>query len=341
MASLAMDDGENNSDDVSSQTEMKASIKAEAQAMNNMEGKDEKGDIRVTTFDVAMTTLEEMIPKNNNKYNYESMFLGKGVCAGKDRTDVHRAFLLWCQKSEDRAADSFNVSKAFRRLEGFADYQHRMHDKYFNEMVDIHSEEMQQIKKIMNIDIPEELHVNTGAVKWIMDMETWDLSIMKNANEKFLKGVMNWFWSLMLTSMFDDACCIEGVVIIEAFGNMGISGMMGWQSAFKPIETDLNEMFYGVTPFKMNSCVLVGCPWWLSGLIMFMRLFISKKMSERIKNFNLLKMQEYMGGCDQLPNGCLGGTRLYKERYPGMTRGNDGVVEEVEEEEEEEEDITF
>ena len=101
-------------------------------------------------------------------------------------------------------------------------------------------------------------------------------------------------------------------------------------------------MFYGVTPFKMNSCVLVGCPWWLSGLIMFMRLFISTKMSERIKNFNLLKMQEYMGGCDQLPNGCLGGTRLYKERYPGMTRGNDGVVEAgVEEEEEEEEDITF
>ena len=75
----------------SDKAEMKQSMRNEAEAMNNMEGKDEKGDIRVTTMAAAMTCLNGMIPADGGeggRYNYPAMHLGQGVCAGKDRQDV-------------------------------------------------------------------------------------------------------------------------------------------------------------------------------------------------------------------------------------------------------------
>ena len=70
---------------------MKQSMRNEAEAMNNMEGKDEKGDIRVTTMAAAIECLNGMIPADGGeggRYNYPAMHLGQGVCAGKDRQDV-------------------------------------------------------------------------------------------------------------------------------------------------------------------------------------------------------------------------------------------------------------
>ena len=249
---------------------------------------------------------------------------------------------MWCQKEEDRNGDSFNVSKAFRRLEAFADYQTRMFEKYFSTPIDIESEQFKKVVQLMDIKIPKDVHAETGAVVWVMDLQKWDMASFKELESigLSLTDVMRWFWSLMLTSMFDDVTCIHGVVIVEGMDGLGLSGMMSWQSALKPIETDMNEMFYGITPFKMKACVLVGVPWWLSALLAFMRLFISKKMSERIKNYSEESCQKYMGGVEYLPNGYFGGTLSYEERYPGMTGGNDDIKKEAEGDDDEE-DIVF
>ena len=103
---------------------------SEAKAMNNMEGKDEKGDVRVETMASAMEALAGMIPAGDSRFDYASLHLGKGVCKDCTKEHVHRAFLLWSQKPADRENDSFNVSKAFRRLTAFADYTTDMFDKY-------------------------------------------------------------------------------------------------------------------------------------------------------------------------------------------------------------------
>jgi hypothetical protein len=256
--------------------------------------------------------------------------------------DVHRVFLLWSQKPADRAADSFNVSKAFRRLTAFADYTTSMFDKYFTTPVDVDAADIVAASELMEILIPREVDAKTGAAVWIMDMGRWDLSQIGDlaARGTSHTSVMRWFFALMVRSMWDDATAIHGVVIIEAFGNMGFRGMMKVQGLFKPIEEDLNRMFYGVMPFKMNAAVLVGCPWWLSALIAFMRLFISKKMSARIKNLSDVDTVEEMGGPAALPVGFLGGTCEYESRYPGFAKrlfGGAGGDKKKEEEEEEEE----
>ncbi len=71
-------------------------------------------------------------------------------------------------------------------------------------------------------------------------------------------------------------------------------------------------------PFKMKLCVLLGSPWWLSALLGFMRLFISSKMSARIKNLSDANMLKLMGGPGNLPAGMWGGTGKYVPRYPSV-----------------------
>jgi hypothetical protein len=235
---------------------------------------------------------------------------------------------LWSQKPKDQDADSFNVSKAFRRLEAFASYQMRMFEPYFSTPVDTSSPEIQKVGDLMNTKIPAELHEGTGSVVWVMDLALIDLDAMCKLEEQVPRithrDIMRWFWGLMLISMFDDVAASEGVIILQGFGDLGMSGMMQSQKAFKPIESDMNAMFYGIMPFKMKSCVLVGSPWWMSALLAFMKLFISKKMSSRILNLSQDDMLEYMGGAAGLPDGYLGGTGKYVPRYgEHMPEGED------------------
>ena len=337
-----------------SEQEMKQSMVNEAKAMNNMEGKDKKDDLRVWTYPTALAALLKMIPTEGDeveKFQYSSLHLEcddvNHVCVGKTRNDIHRAFLLWSQKQDDRANDSFNVSKAFRRLEAFASYQLKMYEPYFSTAVDITSPRIIEASKLMNIKVPDQTYQD-GAVCWLIDLEKTDFDAMAQlsteSNVCSLNDLMRYFWALMLRSMFDDVACSEGAIILEHIGSVGISKMMQFQRVFKPIETDMNAMFYGVMPFKMKSCIITGSPWWMSALLAFMRLFISSKMSARLKNCYQSDMHKLMGGVDQLPLGYIGGTKPYVERYPGLTMesGLGGTTEEEDDQEvATDEDVTF
>lgn len=318
--------------------DLKRSLASDAKAMNNMEGKDKKGDVHVETMASAMEALIGMIPAEDFRFEYQSLHLGKGLCEGYTKDHVHRAFLLWSQKPSDREIDSFNVSKAFRRLTAFADYTTEMFDKYFTEPVDMDASDIVAASRLMEILILQETDPATGAVVWIMDLSAWD---MRNYNDIESVGtshrsIMRWLFALMLRGMWDDNTLVNGVIIIEAFGNVGMRGMLKTQGLFKPIEDDLNKMFYGVMPFKLKCCILVGAPWWLSALIAFMRLFISKKMSQRIKNLSDADVVRQMGGVSCLPIGFLGGTRPYEPRYPGFAlRKSSGAGDTAAAEEEE------
>ena len=71
----------------SDKAEMKQSMRNEAEAMNNMEGKDEKGDIRVTTMAAAMTCLNGMIPADGGE--------GRGSGRARGRRASPAAGQLW------------------------------------------------------------------------------------------------------------------------------------------------------------------------------------------------------------------------------------------------------
>jgi len=144
--------------------------------------------------------------------------------------------------------------------------------------------------------------------------ESFDRSSMAD------RDLMRGFWYLMVASLFDSVVQTHGVIIVENLTGVGFSTMLQLQGSFKSIEATINEMYYGCMPFKMKECVLVGSPWWMSALLGVMRLFMSKKMSQRIKNVTQEQMLHHVGGPGMLPKGCCGGTGATEDRY---TPGND------------------
>lgn len=295
-----------------SEADLKKSMVKDAKAMNIMEGKDKKGDVRIQGLAGAMAVLSGMVPPDEPKFEFTGLHLGVGACDGKTVEDVHRTFLLWSQKPEDRESDSFNVSKAFRRLTAFADYLAAMFDKYFATPVDLGAPDIVAASRLMELLVPRDVDAETGAVMWIMDMSRWDMSKYGDLSSLGTshKAVMRWFFSFMVRSMWDEVTATEGVVIVQMFGSVGLRGMLKAQGLFKPIEDDMNKLFYGVMPLKMKKCYLVGCPWWLSALMACMRLFISKKMSQRIKNIAKREAEVLIGGPSWLEE--------YVPRYAGF-----------------------
>ena len=151
-----------------------------------------------------------------------------------------------------------------------------------------------------------------GHVMWIMDTKAMQLS-----SEISHVATMRYFWWIMLQSVFDYPCAIEGAVIIETFDGVSFRDMIKLNSKFAKVEKELQDLFYGCAPFKMKTIVIVGSPWWINWIVAIMRMFISNKMSERIVNTDEAGMYARFGGPESFPRGFYHGSREYVDRYPG------------------------
>lgn len=285
---------------------VKESAIKEAKMMNEMEGTEEQDD-KIVVGDIAeaLKALKVLVSeteakeekkedeKGSSKWAFRSVHLGHGVAAGKTVEDCMKAFLLWAQKPADQEAKRFNVSKAMRRMTAFADYGEQHFDTYFSTPCLPTDAELTICGRAFGMAIPKQLLPN-GTVAWIFDLKAMDAEKMKGetiTNE----GIMRYMWMLMLCTVFDPVNQTHGAVIVESLQGCSFSDMMAMNSSFKDVENDLQTMFYGVMPFKMKECILLGCPWWMSFLLRIMRLFMSKKMSSRIHNDSIASMNKRLG----------------------------------------------
>jgi hypothetical protein len=117
------------------------------------------------------------------------------------------------------------------------------------------------------------------------------------------RDIMRWMWNIILHATFDYPCAIDGAHVVETFDGVSFMDMVKMNGKFGKIEQQLNELFYGCAPFKMKSIILVGSPFWMNWLVAIMRMFISKKMSERIISTDEAGLQARVGGPDYLPQG--------------------------------------
>ena len=86
---------------------------------------------------------------------------------------------------------------------------------------------------------------------------------------------------------------------------------------FSSIEKEMNTLFYSTTPIRMHQVILTGSPWWLTALLAFMKLFMSRKMGERIVNTTVEDMVVRIGGPSFLPKGIANGNAPVTFRYAG------------------------
>ena len=298
MASLASADS----------AQLKAQVANEAKAMNNMEGNDEKGDLR-TSWDNALGALKTMIPpvtKDDHTWEFRGVHLGEGPAAGKKMDEFLFSFLRWAQKPADRAAKSVNVSKAFRRLRTFAKYQETHADGWF--ATPVKKEECILPNKFFGMTILRENEVKSGSAIWIIDLERCEGNFDKTSFGLTDDMLMRWLWYTMICSIFDEVVQNEGVIIIQNLKNVGFTGFVKLSRASSSVETEMNKLFYGCCPFKMKECIANGSPWWINMLLGIMSLFLSKKMKERIKNMTVKEAVDHCGGTEVFPVGYLGGT---------------------------------
>jgi hypothetical protein len=292
-----------------------ASTINEAKAMNNMDGEEAEGDtIIFGTIHDALLAVKIMIPsKNDVAYEFRSVHLGKSAAKGKTIDDIICGFLYWSQKQEDVENECFNVTKAFKRLKVFAEYQEELFDKYFKSPV--YLKEARLVADFLSLVIPE-YDIAGGSPLWLMNLNShgrgWDMKEWKITNELLMRG----WWYYIVRSLFDKKTQHPGIIFVQAFNGMSMQEMMRCNSCFSGIETEMQKLFYGCLPIKMKSCILVGSPWWLSVVLGIMRMFLSKKMSERLKNVSVEKMHQLIGGKTMLPKGVLGGVTAMTERYP-------------------------
>jgi hypothetical protein len=337
MASLAAGKDAKKTDGATTiSAEVKTSVLNEAKAMNNMDGKDSKGDKKITgDISLALNAFQEMIPAGKEggiMYELRGLHLGKSVAKGKTKDDVHKAFLFWAQKEEDVKANVFNVSKAMRRFQTFAATQEKHYSEtgWFKDPVYLSDVEIS--RKNMPIDVLLEPLKGTPADKSLDGCLLWgiDLAKVNMGDIDFTKpgatpvDLCRSMWYLLLSSVFDKASQHPGVVLVENIGYMGLGDMMSFSSAFKPVEKDLNELFYGCVPLKLKKIIIVNSPWWINVLMGIMRLFMSRKMSSRIKNDSMEKMYSRIGGKQNLPSGCIGGEGQSKDRYANQDPGLKG-----------------
>ena len=324
---------------------LKASITSEAKMMAEMEGKDAADDVvKVCKLPDALAALQEQVDAakaSSRAFEFRGVHLGKGVATGKSVHDLLTAFLYWAQKPEDReaglcpshvplffaplrlltlqhqycnirlGAGRFNISKAFRRLQTFAEYQEKYFDQFFSEPVLDTEPGVLHSTTMMPMQIPA-WTCHNGHVMWFMDLKQMvrfsqhqraaprpaaaaqglSLSAMHLRLTDVLRvqkldgeapsdrDLMRWMWMVMLQATFDYPCAIDGAHIIETFDGVSFMEMVKMNGKFGKVEKQLQELFYGCAPFKMKSIILVGSPFWMNWLIAITRLFISKKMSE-------------------------------------------------------------
>lgn len=162
--------------------ELRASVMRESQAMNKMDGSEEKGD-KVVTGDIslAISAIEERVASSKKdgelKYDLRGVHLGKSIAEGKTMKDVYKAFLLWSQKDADIAQKTFNISKAFRRFDSFATAQEKHYSQtgYFKDP--IYYSDIEKVRAIMPLDVSPSTLCGTpsdktldGCVLWAIDL---------------------------------------------------------------------------------------------------------------------------------------------------------------------------
>lgn len=126
--------------------------------MAEKEGKEAADDvIKVCKLPEAIAALQDVVDAGKTgprALEFRGVHRGKGVATEKSLHELLTAFLYWAQKPEDRDAGRFNITKAFRRLKSFAEYQEKYFHKIFADPLLDTEPGVQASSAMMPIQIP-------------------------------------------------------------------------------------------------------------------------------------------------------------------------------------------
>ena len=267
-------------------------IKEYKQIFSDPDGSEKKGDVLIPTIEEALPYLKDMIekakakakkPKKAKKWDFAT---SPHAEFGKTFDDTLVAFLKWARREKGGTKD-INVSKAFRRLESYAEWM----DDTGKDLVEppLTASSIKTALGACGMTAGIDKSGDLGFMWWL-DVSKMDRKIIKDKPPVEMLRAFVWYSHYLL---YNDTAQEKGMTIVENVDKLGLIDSFTLIPA--QVATKLDRLTIGVLPIKMKAIYMLDAPAWINILLGIMSMFMSKKMKERmviIKDWN--KLQDYV-----------------------------------------------
>ncbi len=251
---------------------------------SSADGKNKKGDIQHSASDMpgALEALKALVAQAKEKakgkklemWNFRS---SPHAHMGKTLDDTLAAFLMWARAGsdgdEDEGAGTINVSKAFRRLESYAEWMEDAAEDLMSSPLTYAS-----CKSALAAWCMASSYDKHGRLVWWFDMGRLDTAALKAVPVEDSLRCFVWFAH---TAMYDPKAQLNGMSLVEAIGGLGFWTMM----TLVPMKlgVKLDKLTIGVLPIRIKLILVLDAPTWMSVLMKIFGVFMSKKMKQRMQ----------------------------------------------------------
>jgi hypothetical protein len=200
---------------------------------------------------------------------------------GRTLDDVYIAFLRWASvepnqfhecglKGGINKSGPINVSKAFRRLEQYAQWM----DSTGDDLVDLTAESVKATAALLFFRVTID---SCDRVVWWLDLGQTNFSALKELPDTSILRLFVWLAHLI---MFEEKAQENGVVFFESMAYVGF-----WQyMTMLPMSVGLmlDKYMVGVIPVRTKLVVFLKRPLWVEIMYGILAVFLPKRMKRRV-----------------------------------------------------------
>lgn len=250
-------------------------IKSTMETFNSADGKTASSDM-ILGLEESKVELRKLFEshkairkqKRPQKWNFATTPLAS---FGKTLDDLFECFLHWAKVNEEAQEPKYNVSKAFRRLEGYATWM----DNTGRDLVDppLTTDSLEAAWKAWNMKISED---KQGRLVWWIDFGSLDQQAVKDLSNTESLRLFVWLTHYLMFDAYNH----KGMVAVQNMAQMKLVPAM---SLVPPqLGMKLDRFTIGILPFQMKHYYVSESAKWSSMLIRTTKTFVSKKIKERI-----------------------------------------------------------
>ena len=251
-------------------------------------GKNKKGDVCLPSKDLgpALASLKSMIEAAKLTAKGKKLAMWEFRSSpheqfGRSLDDAFGAFLMWARVSDDDDDDAewavkgvINVSKAFRRLEAYAEWMEDTGTE-LTEPALVWDDDMAAVHRTwaMSTSVAQ-----NGELVWWIDMGGIDMAAVK---ETPVLATFRYFVWYAHAVMYNAKAQEHGMSFCESIGsNVGFWAAMTMVPM--KLSAKLDRLTIGTLPVKMKCIMILDPPRWMATMMAIMGVFMSAKMKKRM-----------------------------------------------------------
>ncbi len=281
-------------------------MKEYKKTFSSADGSDKKGDLKAPSPEEALPLLKELVEQKKSSTKKESKRKMWDFATSPheqfDKTldDTFMAFIMWArvkldkEKDDSPVGDEVNVSKAFRRLESYAEWM----DETGTDLIEP-ALTPTSVKKGLDAWHMQTSINKDGTFIWWFDMNKVDTEHVKKdvTPEESLRCFV-WYSHYV---MYHENAQKNGMMFVSDSANMGMIQMFTLMPM--KVASKMDRLTIGVLPVKMKFMYCVNNPRWMKLMMGFFGMFMSKKMKKRFQLLDDAKKLEELLDAEVIPKG--------------------------------------